>query len=241
MPSVREQLAERLGIDEVTAAETADLAELRGRLRSLAPEALLGDPAALEELDVVEDQIAEELRRVELAELAREEEADRARLAVQQQAEQSRTNQVAERADLDAHRDAALAAAERALDQLVESLKAAIAFDDSSETLRHHLAVEAGLDPYKAYGGRSNLRRAIESRVQYRLRGDVGKNVFRHIDYSRAGADPLVAVVHDCILCRHERRQEIDEALTTEVPLRELAEKYGVSKSTLSRHRRHGD
>jgi hypothetical protein len=40
-----------------------------------------------------------------------------------------------------------------------------------------------------------------------------------------------------CTICRHRRRQEIDEALLAGDPLRSIADRYGLSKTALIRHK----
>ena len=40
-----------------------------------------------------------------------------------------------------------------------------------------------------------------------------------------------------CAACRHPRRAQLDEALRSGIPYRELTERFGISKSALSRHR----
>ena len=40
-----------------------------------------------------------------------------------------------------------------------------------------------------------------------------------------------------CLTCRHEAREAIDGALVAGEPLRDIAGRYGVSKSALDRHR----
>ena len=41
-----------------------------------------------------------------------------------------------------------------------------------------------------------------------------------------------------CLACRHAQRGEIDRAIVQKVPLRKIASIYGVTKSSLHRHRR---
>lgn len=40
-----------------------------------------------------------------------------------------------------------------------------------------------------------------------------------------------------CTICRHENRRDIEKALISGVPLRDLAGRYGLSKSSLQRHK----
>jgi hypothetical protein len=41
-----------------------------------------------------------------------------------------------------------------------------------------------------------------------------------------------------CTICRHERRNEIDEALLNSEPLRNIAERSGTSTTALFRHKK---
>jgi hypothetical protein len=43
-----------------------------------------------------------------------------------------------------------------------------------------------------------------------------------------------------CTVCRHAARVAIDATLTQGTPLQIIADRYGVSKSALLRHRQHG-
>lgn len=43
-----------------------------------------------------------------------------------------------------------------------------------------------------------------------------------------------------CSICSHERRTEIDAALVSGTPLRDIAQQFDVSISALSRHRKNG-
>ena len=42
-----------------------------------------------------------------------------------------------------------------------------------------------------------------------------------------------------CSICRHPQRHEIEDDLRARLPYRDVARRYGVSKDTASRHRRH--
>ena len=39
-----------------------------------------------------------------------------------------------------------------------------------------------------------------------------------------------------CTICRHPKREEIEDALVRRVPMRRIARRYGVSKSAVGRH-----
>ena len=39
-----------------------------------------------------------------------------------------------------------------------------------------------------------------------------------------------------CTICRHPKREEIEDALLRRVPMRRIARRYGVSKSAVGRH-----
>ncbi len=39
-----------------------------------------------------------------------------------------------------------------------------------------------------------------------------------------------------CTICRHPKREEIEDELVRRVPMRRIASRYGVSKSAVGRH-----
>ena len=39
-----------------------------------------------------------------------------------------------------------------------------------------------------------------------------------------------------CTICRHQKRELIEDALVRRVPMRRIARRYGVSKSAVGRH-----
>ena len=39
-----------------------------------------------------------------------------------------------------------------------------------------------------------------------------------------------------CTICRHPKREEIEDELVRRVPIRRIARRYGVSKSAVGRH-----
>jgi len=43
----------------------------------------------------------------------------------------------------------------------------------------------------------------------------------------------------NCLVCQHPEREAIDKALTEGVSLRDIASQYGISKSTVDRHKAH--
>jgi len=45
--------------------------------------------------------------------------------------------------------------------------------------------------------------------------------------------------MNNCSVCRHLQREEIEQALRTKLPLRQVAVRFGISKDAARRHLRH--
>ena len=43
-------------------------------------------------------------------------------------------------------------------------------------------------------------------------------------------------MITQCTICRHPKREEIEDALVRRVPMRRIARRYSVSKSAVGRH-----
>src|SRR4051812_21046193 len=94
-------------------ATTRETLELR--LRELAPEALAGETAAVDELAAVNEQLSQLAAREELERLAAEERAERDGRAAEEAAEAQRQAWAAEKTTADAAREGALANVERSI------------------------------------------------------------------------------------------------------------------------------
>jgi hypothetical protein len=204
--------------------------ELEARLRSISPEVRAGEASALAELAEIEAGLAECDRDDLIAELAEAEEAERARVAAEEEAERQREAWRAELADIDRWRDEQLVKVERSLTALVDATLGAVALGLESDRLARLI------DPNDRG---VNLVRAIELRVARRLR-DADLHDLDYPTGGLQGRTPLVAAAHDCAVCRHEQRAEIEAAVAGGETLQAVAERFGgFSKTTLSRHNTH--
>jgi Helix-turn-helix domain len=224
--SVREELAQRLGVDESVQTSDARCAELRSRLQEIAPGVRAGDADACAEFDRIEAAIAEEKRRRRIDELADAEEAEREAEAERQRVEAQRQQWQTEKAALEAKRDELLGKLERTVDTLVTTIAAALEHDAEAVQLAKKLSPGAS-------SGR--LKAAIEERLSRRFR-EVGVDAGGPLR-GLAGSEPLGT--RSCAVCSHPEREAIDAARAAGEPLSALAGRFGVSKSTLSRHGAH--
>ena len=205
------------------------LGELQDQLRRIAPEVRAGDEAALAELARIEALIEAEKRRVEIDALADAEEADRARVAAEQEAERQRAKWAREKAEAESERDAQLVKVEKALAVLVEAIGPALELEQRAGILGQRV------DPDYHH---PRLLRALELRISRRL-WDAGLRDVVDYPLGGRGREPLVTVTQDCAVCRHEQRDEIDAARAAGESLATVADRFGVSKSTLHRHEGH--
>jgi hypothetical protein len=238
--------------DERVAREAGERSALEKRRQALSPEALAGDKAAVAELEQVEAQLAALDRREQLRELAETEQADRDRAAAEAETERQRQAWQAEKKKVEDARDAQLGKIEKAIGVLVDLIPQAIDLDSEAERLGR------AIDPRFRGGG---ARKAIEWRLSKRLRevgmadlgfivgptmgseplGVVGPTMGSEplgVVGPTMGSEPLGAAAPSCSVCVSEHRPDIDEALAAGESLRALEERFGVSRSVLSRHRR---
>ena len=164
-------------------AEAADVEELRRRMQALAPEALAGDPNALEELDVIEDEIAQELRRRGLSELAEQEHAERERVAAEAEAEKQRAELRADQAAAESECDKALATFEQALTKALAAAKTALEHNSIAS------AKKTALEPGTGY---RRLSMEIENRILRRIRQELHAWHIKPGElWAREGMEPL--------------------------------------------------
>jgi hypothetical protein len=215
---------ERLGISEEPVRDDP-LDEKRRRVRSLAPEALAGDADALAELERLEAEIATETRRRELQALAETEQADRERIAAEEEAKRQRQAAEEKMAELIVQRDAKLGIVEKSISTLVEAIAAVDDLDVQALVIGQPLG--------KKWGRVHNL---VEFRLTYQLRQ---VNIRESgVLWGNQGREPLaVAAPGHCTVCTHDDREAIETALAGDETLRDFEERFGVSRSTLSRHR----
>lgn len=162
MSELRAEIAQRLGVVEEPSVRSK-LDELRQRLRRIAPEILAGDEAANAQLAEIEQRIAEEQRRLELADLADAELQERERAAAEAELERQRAGWTEAKAKAEHDLLDELARVEKHLTALVGAISAAVDVDAEAARLGKLL------DPQ---GGRRPVMRMIEERLTWRLRGD---------------------------------------------------------------------
>ena len=230
--------------------------ELRNRLRAISVEALAGDPAAVAEADQLSQEIAAEQRRAELEALATAEQGNRARSAAEQERIEKLAAFKVEIASTETKRDAALLAFETQLARLATS--AADALDADMKT-RVTIQAAGRLVPEserRTLGPTdSRLRDRITERITFSMRrvdkfllsGEV--LVGHGFDVPLATTETETASVETsttpattstrCKACSHAEADAINAALEAKEPLRALEERYGLSRSTLSRHAGH--
>lgn len=228
--SVREELAERLEVDEQQPTEDEQRAALERRRQELAPEALAADTEAVAALEKVEADLAALDRRQQLAQLAATEQADRDRRSAEAEKEAQRQEWRAEQAAAESERDAALATFEKALPKALQAARTAIEANTVGSTL------QGKIDPGSALGYRK-LSREVESRLLRLVRDELGSFGIKPDSLvGREGMAPLVEVTPTCGVCQHEQREAIEATRADGASLRALEAGYGVSKSALSSH-----
>ena len=234
-----------------TQAET-HLADARERRERLSLDALAGDETAATELAGVEEHIGELERQIERADLAAGEKARRDRIA---EAELERK----QRAQARREAEAASARREKALREVRASLATL------SQAVSRFLQYEAELQDasVRAHVNHIPLAEPIGELIVVKLRdaGIPGEAFTEWIPAAHrkrllarfAEPDPLTkngssdeageaaVAVATCTICSHDDRAAIEADLAAGGTLREIEERHGVSRSALSRHRRHNE
>ena len=243
-------------IEQVRTDAEAELAEARERRERLSLDALRGDEAAAAQLVQVEESIRELERKIVLASLATSEKVRRDRIA-EAEAERKRRAQ--------ARREAEAAAARR--EKALQEVRAALGA--LSATVERFLQYEAQLQDACLRAGERHVALAeplgelivdslrnsgipgsafvewLPAAYRKRLRERFGE--LPPSDDAAAPAAPEVdrgevaAAVAACTVCAHDDRPAIEADLAAGVTLREIEDRYGVSRSALSRHRRHNE
>lgn len=179
--SAREQIMERLGIEEARERED-QLPALYARLKTISPEATAGDSAAVAEAE----QLFGEIMRVEklqrLRALAESEEARRAQDAADAEVAAQREQWRRERGEHEQARDAELAKFERALTKALGHARAALGENNLAAILTGQLG--------EGYGLRLNV--AVENRLLRRVRDELGSyGVTPGVLWASEGSEPL--------------------------------------------------
>lgn len=223
----------------VAAGIARELVELRRERAELAADALSGDAPAATRLPLVEARIAELEREAERAEAAAAVLDRREREAAAAAAEEERARMFDGMAALEGRRDAAIMAAVRLAGESAAAAGEAVQLDDEIEGLRRPL----GESHRPLRTGLLGDRIAIE----YRDAGVQGaaaepiRAVWRAALLERwPRPEPEKGRVPLCTVCASPERDAIEAALAAgDGTLRELEERFGVSRSALSRHRAH--
>ena len=245
-----------LDIEQVRTEAETELADARERRERLSLDALSGNEAAAADLVQVEARIAELERAIVLASLATSEKSRRDRLA-DEEAERKRRAQ--------ARREAEKAAAQRqqALDEAraaLGTLSATVARFLEAEAVHQDACLRAGerhvalAEPFGELVVDSLRNAGIPGSAfvewqpaayRKRLRERFGE--LPPSDDAAAPAAPEVdrgevaAAVAACTVCAHDNRAAIEADLAAGVTLREIEVRHGVSRSALSRHKRHNE
>jgi len=224
-------------------AASRELAELRDRRPGMALEALQGSEAARRELAEISERMAALEAELDAAMLAESEVERLARDAAEAATVAAREQQEAESVRLDELRHAQLANLQRSATKLgqeaAEVLATDAAFGDLSRALGR---------PTRAWGELVADLVAVRVRDQVPGIGQMGPVfAFRRNQLLEEFAlddepadDPLAAVAKGrCSVCDHAEADAIQQALVAGESLRTLEERFGVSRSALSRHRQH--
>lgn len=176
---------------------------------------------ALEQAQTEFDELAASLDR------AREEE----RAARDTAARAARPQLLRRRRQLEKDLEAQLLEIERIAPDLVAAVTAALTVDAELRDVEHSLGERAsGSSP-------SGWPLAIRNRLGFILCGDTSPLEQLDRPLGGHGQEPLTvpALAPSCTVCRHRHRSKLE---TSPEPLRELADRYGVSRAAISRHRR---
>lgn len=213
--------------DRESDAGQAVIDDLHARLRAISPEARAGDPAALAQLEKIEQAIAAEKRRQQIEELADAELAQREHAKADAELETQRKLWRGEKTTAEKARDTAFSKFERAITSALEAAKVGIEANASAADLAKRLDLQAGPD----------YRMLVENRILRRVYDELGVyGVKPGILMANEGRTPLATEAASCAVCEHEHRGEIESERAGGASLRVLAERHSVGKSTLSEH-----
>jgi hypothetical protein len=222
----------------------AEIQPLRGRLDALARQRP-GSPSHLvPEVEISAAQIRLRLEplEAELAELVKADVEEQAAARAAEEAEKERQRPIwrADKQRAETERDTALQALEATLTSALQHARAAL----DAQVKVDEADAKLGLP-------RRRLKDEIENRILRRVWDELGaywiKPGYLLSNEGRAPlADPVVveavpagaarAVAANCSVCVREDRALIERELSEGAPLRQLESRFGVSRSTLSRH-----
>lgn len=230
-------VVEHVELQDVGHDLARELALAREQRAELAADAVAGDAVDGAQLDVIEAQIAALERELERSELAAEVLARREREAVLAAAEGERHRRVDENVRLTAERDALIGETVLAARHTAELAARAIELDN--RIWANTVALGGNHHSVASLVGDRIAVELLDAGVQ----GAIGPilSSWRNT-LLRAWPMPEEGkrVVASCSICSAVRRDEIEEALAAGTDtLRGLEERFGVSRSALSRHKAH--
>jgi hypothetical protein len=225
----------------------AELEELQRDRRGLSLDVISGDITATARLEGIDLQIGALQARVGLCDLAEQEHAEREQAAAREAAEREQARLERDRDRLQGERDAALRGLQR---QAIATGRAA------AETCR----LDDELQAVHAQLGQSTrgISGVVGDLIYVHVKDESGIEIEKVMAGSRAVllADyPLpdesasVEPAPDpgtqrqpgsaCSICSHSQREELEAELEAGGTVRDVAVRFGVSKSALQRHRQH--
>ena len=213
-----------------TEAELAERARLERRLQELAPETVAGDAASVVETERVEAELFALERKAKLRRYAQTERAARATAAEEAEREVQRDAWRGEQAQAESERDVALRTFEKTMAAAVEA--AAEALDANSRAA----ILEGKISPGRGMFYRK-LNRQIENRMLFLIRERLhAYYVTPGVLLADEGRSPLIEIAPACAACDHADRTSLEEERANGSSLRDLQDKYAVSRSVLSTH-----
>jgi hypothetical protein len=221
-----------------------ELATAKEQREHLSLDALAGVDQAAEELVRVEAEIAALERRIVLASLATAERTRRERVEEERVEREARAQASREAQEAAVNRQRELNAVRAQLASLSAAVKAFLAAEDELQNCSSRAGIH--FQPLSESV-------ALLTVISLRDSGLHGDDVFQWIPaaYRKKllerfpesdldhGPEPPLGRSAQCAVCTHKLLAEVEAALAEGVPLRELEERYGLSRSSLSRHRKH--
>jgi chromosome segregation ATPase len=223
-------------LDALEEEIAATLAGLHARRAVLSLDVFAGDTSAERELAELHDEIGRHKLRFELAGLARDERARRDAEAAEETARVER-----EKADADV--DRAVARREKALKTLQAELQRV------GEALRAFVDAEEKLQNASVRAERRFVS-ARETAAELIIISARDAGLGEPLPYIRASVRSLLlakyppkppkpVTVERCSVCADARRTEVEAAIANGMSLRDVGERFSLSRSALHRHSQH--
>jgi hypothetical protein len=230
-----------IDLAQVRQTAEAELVEARTLRERLSLDALAGVPGTPEQLVEIEAEIARLERRIALASLAVAERSRRERVEQEQQERERREEARREAQSAAASRQQRLTAVRVQLARLGDAISAFL----GAENQLQDCSVRAQI-PYQALAKSVALLSVITLRDAGLHGDDLSEWVpaaERKRLLDRFPPEPVITTDNGvssarCSVCECEQRGEIERALREGESLRTIEERFGFSRSTLSRHHR---